>query len=142
MQYIAFSIYIMREQNCHCNQQLFRITHSADSSTWCRMIGGTCGQFDLTLNAVKDHQKTEEKSNERILVINLFFSCYSYRFWKLRTRPSWRLPTIYTFMRSSYVLLKYSSLLGKNTDNFCLWKHTTLLDYCKYIHPARFIAPY
>ncbi len=111
----------MREQDCHCNQWLFRITHSADFSPWCKMIGGTFGQFGLTLNAVKDHQKTE-KSNERILV-DLFFFCYSYRFWKLRTRPPWRLPIIDTFMRSSDVLLKYSSLLG----DFSPEKHRGLM---------------
>lgn len=84
---VAFSIYIMREQNCHCNQRLFRITDSADSSTWCRMIGGTCGQFGLSLNAVKYHQKTEEKSKERILVISLSFPIYSLSFQRPRARP-------------------------------------------------------
>ncbi len=66
--------------------------------------------------------KDWKKSNERILV-DLFFFCYSYRFWKLRTRPPWRLPIIDTFMRSSDVLLKYSSLLG----DFSPEKHRGLM---------------
>lgn len=121
MQCIAFSIYITREHNCHCNQWLFRITHSADSSPWCRMIRGTFGQFGLTLNAVKDHQKTEEKkqwenSSNQSLLFPLFIQI-------LKTSPSWRLPTIDTFMRSSYVLLNYSSLLG----DFSPEKHRGLM---------------